>query len=386
MSNINVTEAALRRKQGAKWNAYPPNILPAWVADMDFNVAEPIRRALSDQISNSDFGYPLGAKDNGLLALFQSRVKKHFNWDIHESEVLILNDVVQGLYLGISTFSEENESVVIQTPIYPPFLHAVTELSRIPLLQPLVAADEHFEIDFEKLESAINSSTKIFALCNPHNPTGRAFNLKELTKIGELCCRHDLIILSDEIHADLVYEPKTHIPIASISPEIQARTVTLMSASKAFNIAGLCMAFAHFGSSALKNKFERIPPHVRGGTNSLSVAAVRSAWTLCDSWLNDVRTILWRNRNSVSQFVLEEHPKIRYFPPEATYLAWLDLRRFEHKSSYQSYLMDTAKVAVSAGEDFGDEGRGFIRVNFATSPEILGKVLAKVGSALDLLS
>jgi cystathionine beta-lyase len=386
MSDINVTEAALRRKQGAKWNSYPPNILPAWVADMDFNVAEPIRQALSNQISNSDFGYPLGAKDNGLLSLFRARVKNHFNWDIDESEVLILNDVVQGLYLGVSVFSAENESVLIQTPIYPPFLHAVTELSRLPLLQPLVATDERFEIDFEKIESAIDSSTKIFALCNPHNPTGRAFNLKELTKIGELCCRHDLIILSDEIHADLVYEPKTHVPIASISPEVRARTVTLMSASKAFNIAGLCMAFAHFGSSALKKKFETIPSHVRGGTNALSVAAVRSAWTLCDNWLNDIRTILFKNRNSVSQFVLEKHPKIRYFPPDATYLAWLDLREFEHKPSYQSYLMDSAKVAVSGGEDFGEEGRGFIRVNFATSPEILEKVLARVGSALDLIS
>ena len=306
MSNINVTEAALRLKQGAKWNSYPPHILPAWVADMDFNVAEPIREALSNQISKSDFGYPLAAKDSGLLSLFQSRVKKRFNWDIDESEVLILNDVVQGLYLGISAFSDKNESVVIQTPIYPPFLQAVTELSRLPILQPLVAADERFEIDFDNIESAIDSSTKIFALCNPHNPTGRAFNLKELTKIGELCCRHDLIILSDEIHADLVHEPKTHIPIASISPEVRARTVTLMSASKAFNIAGLCMAFAHFGSNALKKKFETIPSHVLGGTNALSLAAVRSAWTLCDSWLSDIRAILFKNRELVSQFVLEK--------------------------------------------------------------------------------
>ncbi len=386
MLDINVTEAALRRKQGAKWNSYPPNILPAWVADMDFNVAAPIRETLSNQISQSDFGYPLAAKDSGLLSLFQSRVKKRFNWDISESEVLILNDVVQGLYLGISAFSAENEGVVIQTPIYPPFLSAVTELSRLPLLQPLVAADEQFEIDFEKIESAIDSSTKIFALCNPHNPTGRAFNLNELTKIGELCCRHDLIILSDEIHADLVYDPKTHIPIASISPEVGARTVTLMSASKSFNIAGLCMAFAHFGSSALKKEFETIPAHVRGGTNALSVAAVRCAWTLCDSWLSEIRTILSKNRDSVSQFVLEKQPKIGYFPPDATYLAWLDLRKFKPKPSYQSYMMDTAKVAVSAGEDFGAEGRGFIRVNFATSPEILEKVLAQVGSALDLIS
>lgn len=386
MSVTNVTESALRRKQGAKWNYYPPDILPAWVADMDFNVAEPIREALSRQISDSGFGYPLGAKDSGLLSLFQSRVKKRFNWDIDESEVLILNDVVQGLYLGISVFSDKNEGVVIQTPIYPPFLQAVSELSRLPLLQPLVTADGQFEIDFDKIESAIDSSTKVFALCNPHNPTGRAFNLEELTKIGEICCRHNLIIISDEIHADLVYEPKQHIPIASISPEIRARTVTLMSASKSFNIAGLCLAFAHFGSNALKKKFESIPSHVRGGTNALSVAAVRSAWTSCDSWLSNIRAILFKNRDLVSQFVLEKQPKVRYFPPEATYLAWLDLRKLEPKPSYQSYIMDTAKVAVSAGEDFGDQGRGFIRVNFATSPEILERVLAQVGSALDLIS
>jgi cystathionine beta-lyase len=386
MSSKNVTEAALRRKHGAKWNSYPKEILPAWVADMDFVVAEPIRKALSERISVSDFGYPLSAKDTGLLSLFKARVKKHFDWDIEESEVLLLNDVVQGLYLGISAFSDQNEGVLVQTPIYPPFLHAVNEMGRQSLLQSLVTGEERFEIDFDKIEASIDSSTRIFTLCNPHNPSGRAFDEVELTKIGELCCRHDLIILSDEIHADLVFEPKYHIPIASISPEIKRRTMTLMSASKSFNIAGLCMAFAHFGSDGLKEKFQRIPQHIRGGTNALSVAAVAAAWTECDSWLDGTRNILRSNRDLISEFVFKQQPNIRFFPPEATYLAWLDLRAFQCDSSYHSFMVKTAKVAVSAGEDFGDEGSGHIRVNFATSPEILKKILDRMDGALKLLN
>ncbi len=386
MSAINVTEDKLRRKRGAKWNSYPVDVLPAWVADMDFTVAEPIREALGQRIGASDFGYPVGSEDSGLLSLFKSRVRKYFDWDIEESDVLILNDVVQGLYLGVTCFSKRDEGVLIQTPIYPPFLHAAQETGRRALLQPLVAGEEKFEIDFDKIESSIDSSTRIFALCNPHNPSGRAFNLQELEKIGELCCRHDLIILSDEIHADLVFRPNRHIPIASIAPEIQRRTMTLMSASKSFNIAGLCMAFAHFGSKSLKEKFELIPQHSRGGTNTLSVAAVTAAWTSCDSWLEEIRGVLHGNRDAVATFVAEKQPQIGYFLPEATYLAWLDLRAFACKLSHHQFMLQSAKVALGNGEDFGEEGVGFVRLNFATSPAILSEIFDRIDGALSGIS
>ncbi len=382
MSFDDINEAALRSRRGEKWQRYPADVLPAWVADMDFVAADPIRDAINERVAAGDLGYPQAHRDTGLPELFAARVAARFGWSIDAGDVVIINDVVQGLYLGLTTLSDPGQGVVIQTPIYPPFLHAARETGRSAVLCPLVRGATRFEIDFDQLEAAIDGNTRVFMFCNPHNPCGRAFSRAELERIAELCCRHDLVILSDEIHADLVLDDVPHIPIASLDSEVAARTVTLMSASKAFNIAGLCMAFAHFGCAALRRDFEQVPPHSRGGTNTLAVAAVRAAWTSAQPWLDQVLERLRANRETVARHVAEHWPGIVHLPPEATYLAWLDLRPLGFDAGAQRFFLDHARVALGDGAAFGREGEGFVRLNFATSPALLRQILERMDRAL----
>ena len=375
-------ESKLRLRRGQKWSLYAAEVLPAWVADMDFEVAEPIRAALAERLANNDLGYPLAPARTDLPALFAARVASRFNWQIEPADVLVLSDVVQGLYVGLATLSAPGDGVLIQTPIYPPFLHAAAETGRRAVLCPLVAGSTRYEIDFDALAAAVDAGTRVLMLCNPHNPSGRAFGRDELSQLAALACRHDLTVISDEIHAELMLNSERHIPIASLSAEIAARTVTLMSASKAFNIAGLCMAFAHFGSRTLRERFEKLPAHTRGGTNTLAIAAVQAAWQAGQPWLDEVIAYLRANRDHVAAHCRAHWPAVRHFPPEATYLAWLDMRALGLPGNPQAFLLEQARVALSDGRAFGAAGEGFVRLNFATSRAILDAVLARMDEAL----
>ena len=375
-------ESQLRLRRGQKWSLYPADILPAWVADMDFEVAAPIRAALAERVANNDFGYPLAPQRTDLPALFAARVAARFDWHIDPAEVVILSDVVQGLYLCLETLSAPGDGVLIQTPIYPPFLHAAAETGRRAVRCPLVVGAARYEIDFDALEAAVAQDTRVLMLCNPHNPSGRAFGRTELEQLAAFACRHDLVVVSDEIHAELVLSEDRHIPIASLGAEVAARTVTLMSASKAFNIAGLCMAFAHFGTPALRERFQRVPAHSRGGTNTLAIAAVQAAWTAGQPWLDEVLAYLRSNRDYLAAHCRAHWPQVKFFPPEATYLAWLDMRALALPGVPQEFFLQQARVALSDGRAFGEEGTGFVRLNFATSHELLAAVLARMDAAL----
>ena len=382
MGIYNVNEHTLRLKTGVKWSHYQTDVLPAWVADMDFEVAQPIKAALANRVETSDYGYPVGQQQTSLPELFCERVKKKFDWDVKSDSVLLINDVVQGLYLGLQTFSQKGEGVIVQPPIYPPFLHAVQETDRRLISVPLVVGANGYGIDFDRLQSSITKSTRVFMLCNPHNPTGRSFSRQELEELADFCCRNDLLILSDEIHADLILNDTDHIPIASLGSEIAARTVTLMSASKAFNIAGLCLAFAHFGSANLRKQFDSVPGHTRGGTNTLSVAAVHAAWTQGGEWLANTLGMLRENRDLVSQFVASRWPEVVYYPPEATYLAWLDMRALKLGSNPYTHILEEGRVALGNGLDFGAEGSQHVRLNFATSHDILVSILERIDKVI----
>lgn len=375
-------ESKLRLRHGQKWALYPADVLPAWVADMDFEVAPPIRAALAERAALSDLGYPLAAQRTDLPAMFAARVAARFGWHIEPAAVVVLSDVVQGLYVALETLAAPGDGVLIQTPIYPPFLHAAAETGRRAVLCPLVAGVAHYEIDFAALEAALDAGTRVLMLCNPHNPTGRAYTRDELAALAAFACRHDLVVVSDEIHAELILDAEPHIPIASLNADIAARTVTLMSASKAFNIAGLCMAFAHFGSEALRTRFQRVPPHTRGGTNTLAIAAVQSAWTAGQPWLDEVIAYLRGNRDYVADFCRSHWPQVRHFAPQATYLAWLDMRALKLPGNAQEFLLRNARVALSDGRAFGTEGEGFVRLNFATSRTILAEILERMRVAL----
>ena len=383
MSIGDIGENSLRQRNGEKWRRYGPNILPAWVADMDFAIAAPISAALAARIERADCGYPLAPRQSGLPELFAARVASRFDWQVEPARVAIINDVVQGIYIALQTLTAPGDGVVIQTPIYPPFLNAVKETGRRGVLCPLIAGRRRFEIDFDQLRAAVDAGTRVLLLCNPHNPTGRAFDLEELRRLAEIAIECELIVVSDEIHADLILAATAHVPMATLGAEIASRTITLMSASKAFNIAGVGLGFAHFGSAELQAQFNHMPPHTRGGFNAFSASAVAAAWSESQPWLDEVLGVLRANRDHVAQFVQRHWPDVGHFPPEATYLAWLDMRALDLPRGPYEFFLQQANVALSNGTTFGEPGRGFVRLNFATSRAILDEILERMEAALE---
>lgn len=371
----------LRRKTSAKWTVYDADVIPAWVADMDFELAPPIRAALDAQIRRGDLGYPQMYERSGLAELFCARAAARYDWHVEPSQVEFFSDVVQAIYLCLMTLTESGDGVLIQTPIYPPFLHAVAETGRRAISCGLVPGHARYEIDFDALEAAAPGA-RMLLLCHPHNPTGRAYTREELERLAAIVMRHDLLVVSDEIHADLMLDERRHIAFASLSPAIAARTVTLTAASKAFNIAGLCLACGVFGSTALRQRFGSLPGHVRGGRSTLGMAAAAAAWRDGDAWLADTLSVLRANRATVAAHVAREWPAVRHFAPEATYLSWLDCAGLELGEEPFRFFLREARVALGEGPSFGAGGQGCVRINFATTPAILDEILARMSAAL----
>lgn len=371
--------ARLRARRGEKWQLYGPDVLPAWVAEMDFDLAPPVRRAVEEALAVDDLGYPLERPD-ALREAFAARMATRFGWTIDPRRVEVLSEVVQGLYIAIERLTGANDGIVVQTPVYPPFSRALRELERPLVENPLIAGSERYEMDLEGLSQA--SGARMLLLCNPQNPTGRVFERRELEAVAELALARDWIVVSDEIHSDLVHAPGHHVPFGSIAPEVAARTVTLSSASKAFNLPGLRCAVAHFGSEALQRRFLAMPRALRGGLGSLGQAATLAAWREGDAWLTALLAHLDTNRRRVATFVAERWPAVRHAMPEATFLAWLDFRALGLEPSPQRFLLERARVALSDGTAFGAPGRGFARLNFGTSGAILGEILERIDRAL----
>lgn len=382
MSWDDLDVAALRRRRGEKWATYPADVLPAWVADMDFPLWPPLGELLAERVALSDLGYPREAALQEVREAFAARAGRQFGWPVEPHRVEVLTDVVQGLYLGLLAFSAPGEAAIVQTPIYPPFLHAVPECGRRPLINQLRWDGATYAIDLDGLRAVIDGGTRMLLFCNPQNPTGRAFSRAELEALAAVVLEHDLIVLSDEIHADLVYRGRIHTPFAALSPEIAARTVTLTSASKAFNIAGLRCAVAVFGSDALQTRFNALPSHGRGGLNALGLAATVLVWRDGQPWLDATLAYLAANRDFAARFVAEHMPRIRHVAPEATYLAWLDCRELGLAPDPFRFFLERARVALSDGAAFGAGGEGFARLNFATSRAILTEVLQRMRTAL----
>ena len=383
MSFDDLDLVSLRARPAEKWRQYPgDDVLAAWVADMDFPVAEPIQRVLSEMLGLTDLGYPLNPKLHDLPTLLAERAAQRFDWHFDARQVEVLADVVQGLYVSLLVYSEEGQSALVQTPIYAPFFAATRDTRRPAAHSPLVQGSAGYEIDFDALEASITPDLRTFMLCNPHNPTGRVFTRAELERLAEIAIAHDLIVLADEIHWDLVYPGATHTPFATLGPEVAARTVSFVSATKSFNIAGLRCAFAVFGSDELRERFHTIPRHVRGGMASFGLAATRVAWEECDDWLDGVVRYLGANRDFLADFLARELPDVRHSAPQGTYLAWLDCRALGLEPSPFRFFLDKARVALSDGPVFGPDSEGFVRLNFATSCNILTEILERMAKAV----
>jgi cystathionine beta-lyase len=377
-----VRPSARRPSRGEKWTTYPDDVLPLWVADMDFPIAEPIRRVLRFAVERSDLGYPIHPAPTAIPELTAERMQRLHGWEVAPERVEVLSDVVQGMYVAVHELSEPGDGVVVQTPIYPPFLGCVAKQGRRLDENPLALGAAGYEFDLVRLRSATDARTRILLLCNPHNPTGRVFRRDELAALAELALERGWWVVADEIHQDLMYEGYRHVPFGSLSPEVGARTITLTAASKAFNIAGLRCGVAIFGSDEAKRRFCALSRHIRGGIGMLGIEALEAAWRFSEPWLDEVRAYLAANRAFVIDFVRDELPGVVLHPPEATYLAWLDFRALDLRPSPFAHFLEKAKVALSDGATFGAPGRGFARINFATSRAILSDALERIAKAL----
>lgn len=376
----------LRRRRGNKWRNYPPDVLPAWIADMDFAAAPPILALLRDMVDASDLGYPLKPPLEPLHAAMVERMRRRYGWDFDGARIETIGDVLQGIYIALETLGEAGQGTWLHTPAYPPLLVAAAETHRPAIHDPLLPTETGFALDQERMERALPDNARFLLLCNPHNPTGRVFTRAELEHMAELALRRDLVILSDEIHADLVYPNHRHVPIASLAPEIAERTVTFTSATKAFNIAGLRCAFAVFGSEALQRRFNQFPRRLRGGLNAFGAEATLAAWTRCDDWLASIMTYLDDSRQMIAGAVGDHLPGVVYRVPQATYFAWIDCRGLGLDEEPYDFFLREARVALMPGPEFGPEGAGWTRINFATSREILDQIFERMAASLSARS
>jgi cystathionine beta-lyase len=384
--SFELSHSALQARRNAKWNQYGADVMPAWVADMDFAVAAPIQAAIERIVRDGDYGYPLrdGERADRMVAnAFAMRMKSRFGWELSPDLALPMADLVQGTCAPILAFSDPGDGVVLQVPNYPPFRDTINTTERKLLSLPMRDDGTRYVFDMDELKKLVDKRTRIFVLCNPQNPTGRVFSREELLALGEFAIEHDLIVISDEIHSDLIYPGREHIPFASLGPDIAARTVTLNSATKSFNIPGLRCAVIAFGSEGLRDRFhKRIPLRLTGQANIVGADATVAAWTECQPWLDAVMDHLLKARNRLVDVLAAEAPEIRLHAPEATYLAWLDCRKLALSTTAFQFFLDHARIGFSAGETFDPDCAQFVRFNFGTSMPILDKMLDRMVTAI----
>lgn len=370
-----------RSSDSEKWNQYDADVLPLWVADMDFRVAEPVLRALHNRLSHGIFGY--GHDGLSLREAVSERMEKLYDWKVHPDEVVLFPGVISGFNLACQAFTKVGEGVLVQTPVYPPFLSAPLnagalrqemELSRGP--------DGRYTIDFDRFEAAMDLTTRLFLLCNPHNPVGRVFTREELQAMAEICLKRNVLICADEIHAELVFEGHRHIPIASLSPEISQVTITLGSPSKAFNIPGLYCSYAIIQNPELRRRFQAARRGLVGYGNLLGMVAGEAAYREGDEWLTQVLRYLQGNRDLLFNVLRETIPDLKMALPEGTYLAWIDCRSAGIRKKPGEFFLEKARVALVDGGVFGRGGDGFVRLNFGCRREVLLEALERMRKAL----
>jgi cystathionine beta-lyase len=363
----------LRRKRCTKWAAARDGYA-AWIADMDFPVAPAVRDALRAVIDGDEFGYPdWGGVEvlSPAARLFPQRMAGRYGWEPALDRVHDLANVIQGVRAVVHHLSDPGDGVVLHMPAYYPFLDTLTRMKR--RLVPVEWDGDGF--DYERLDAELaRGDARVWILSHPHNPVGHVFDRSELEHIADIAARHDLTVIADEVHADLTYAPARHVPFASLAAEVEARTVTLTSPSKAFNLAGMRWAVMHSGSDAFRDAIDALPGHYLGAPNQMGVVATVAAWTAGDDWLAAVRDVLDENRHRLCDLLASALPGSCYRPPAATYLAWIDLRDAGLGDDPAAVFRERG-VVVSAGPQFGPQGAGHIRLNFATSPAILAETV-----------
>lgn len=359
------------------------DLLALWVADMDFPAPPEVLEALHNKIDEGALGYPI-APDSLLKAITDWQKNRH-GWEIGKEAVTWAPGVVAGLAFSIMAYTKPGDGVIIQTPVYPPFYATISESGRRIVKNPLKREKDRYVMDLESLEKLVTPTCRTLILCSPHNPVARVWTREELEALSELAERKDMIIISDEIHQDLVYSDAKHMSIASLSEEMSSRTVTFVAPSKTFNIAGMNSSVALIPDEKLRARYVSILNRLHLSSLSiLGLTAMETAYAKCAGWLDELMAYLEENRNFTEKFVRERMPKAKMDHPEGTYIFWIDFRGYGFNSeTLMDLLVNEAGVALNNGRNFGTEGDGFARINIGTNREMLKKALEKIAKALE---
>ena len=364
-----------------KWQKYAGrDILPLWVADLDFKSSPAIIAALHDRVAHGIFGYARPVKST--VDAVVDALQRNYAWKIDPTWIVWLPGLVCGLNITAQAFAQAGEEVLTLTPVYPPFISAPKNSARLSTQAAFVLRAGQWEIDWAALERAVTPRTKLFYLCNPHNPLARVWRREELIRLGEFCAQHHLVLCSDEIHCDLILEPTLrHLPVASLSSEVSARTVTLMAPSKTYNVPGLGTSFAIISDPALRAQFIRATAGVVAEVTALGFTACEAAYRDSEAWRQALLTYLRGNRDFLLDYLARELPGIRIEAPiEATYLAWLNLEALHLEDPVAHF--ETHGVGLSEGTYFGAPKGHYVRLNFGCPRATLAEALHRMKIAL----
>jgi cysteine-S-conjugate beta-lyase len=360
-----------------KWARYRGrDVIPMWVADMDFQSPPPILAALHQRVEQGIFGYASAPQE--LVQAVVARMREKYRWEIDPSWIVWLPGVVPALNVVCRAYGDEGDEVVTFTPIYPPFLTAPPRCGKTLRTLPLRREKGLYTFDAERFEREVSSRSRILLLCNPHNPVGRRYERREIERIAEICVARDLVICSDEIHCDLILDGGPHVPTATLGPEVSVRTITLMAPSKTFNIPGLNCAFAIIEDAGLRGRFKKAKEGIVPGTNVLGYTACLAAYRGGEPWRLALIDYLRGNQDVVREFVSRELPGLSMDDVQATYLAWIDARALGLPKPARFF--EKFGVALYDGADF--QGEGFVRLNFGCPRSILVEALDRLRRAV----
>ncbi|MEA4884789.1 MAG: PatB family C-S lyase [Clostridia bacterium] len=361
------------------------DILPMWVADMDFAAPLPVMEAIARRAEHGVYGYTGVGKS--YYDSVVGWVERRHGWRIDPSWILSTPGVVPGLAISVLAFAQPGDGVVVQSPVYPPFFRVVESNGRVLMVNQYSLDGDRYTFDWGDLEAKLNRGPKLLLLCSPANPVGRVWTRSELCRVAEMCMSHGVTVISDEIHSDIVYPWAKHVPFSSLNDQVASNSVTFIAPSKTFNIAGLAASVAIIPDPALRSRFEKVLRGLGlGDGNLFGVTGLEAAYTYGDDWLDQAMAYLEGNLKYMTEFFAARAPEVRVMPPEGTYVIWLDFRELGlAPSELRRLLVDKARVGLSDGPMFGPGGAGFQRINIACPRSVLCEGLTRIEGAISRL-